>query len=69
MRDGIKLKTIIYIPKDGKEKYPFLIERTPYSAGPYGDNAFANRIGSNTNLMQEKYIFVYQDVQIGRAHV
>ena len=63
MRDGIKLKTIIYIPKDGKEKYPFLIERTPYSAGPYGDTAFANRIGPNTNLMQEKYIFVYQDVR------
>ena len=57
MRDGIKLKTIIYIPRDIKEKYPFLIERTPYSAGPYGDTAFANRIGPNTNLMQEKYIF------------
>ena len=63
MRDGIKLKTIIYIPKDETEKYPFLIERTPYSAGPYGDTAFANRIGPNTNLMQDKYIFVYQDVR------
>ncbi len=63
MRDGIKLKTIIYIPKDETEKYPFLIERTPYSAGPYGDTTFANRIGPNTNLMNEKYIFVYQDVR------
>ena len=63
MRDGIKLKTIIYIPKDETEKYPFLIERTPYSAGPYGDTVFANRIGPNTNLMKEKYIFVYQDVR------
>ncbi len=63
MRDGIKLKTIIYIPKDDSEKYPFLIERTPYSAGPYGDTVFANRIGPNTNLMKEKYIFVYQDVR------
>ena len=34
MRDGIKLKTIIYVPKDETEKYPFLIERTPYSSGP-----------------------------------
>ncbi len=63
MRDGIKLKTIIYIPKDQTEKYPFLIERTPYSAGPYGDTNFAIRIGPNTNLMKEKYIFVYQDVR------
>ena len=63
MRDGIKLKTIIYVPKDETEKYPFLIERTPYSAGPYGDTAFANRIGPNVNLQQEKYIFVYQDVR------
>lgn len=63
MRDGIKLKTIIYIPKDETEKYPFLIERTPYSAGPYGDTTFTNRIGPNKNLMNEKYIFVYQDVR------
>ncbi|MFN0083080.1 MAG: CocE/NonD family hydrolase [Ferruginibacter sp.] len=63
MRDGIKLKTIIYIPKDETEKYPFLIERTPYSSAPYGDSIFAGRIGPNTNLMREKYIFVYQDVR------
>ena len=63
MRDGIKLKTIIYIPKDETQKYPFLIERTPYSAGPYGDSMFASRIGPNSNLMKEKYIFVYQDVR------
>ena len=63
MRDGVKLKTIIYIPKDETEKYPFLIERTPYSSAPYGDSVFAGRIGPNTNLMKEKYIFVYQDVR------
>lgn len=63
MRDGIRLKTIIYIPKDESEKYPFLIERTPYSAGPYGDTTFPGRIGPNVNLMKEKYIFVYQDVR------
>ncbi len=63
MRDGIKLKTIIYIPKNETEKYPFLIERTPYSSAPYGDSIFADRIGPNTGLMREKYIFVYQDVR------
>lgn len=63
MRDGIKLYTVIYIPKDASQKYPFLIERTPYSAGPYGANNYARRLGPNNELMHEKYIFVYQDVR------
>jgi putative CocE/NonD family hydrolase len=63
MRDGIKLYTVIYIPKDQTQKYPFLIERTPYSSRPYGENNYARRIGPNAALMQEKYIFVYQDVR------
>jgi len=63
MRDGIKLYTIIYIPKDQSQKYPFLIERTPYSVSPYGESDYAERIGPNEALMHEKYIFVYQDVR------
>ena len=63
MRDGIKLYTIIYVPKDQSQKYPFLIERTPYSVSPYGENNYARRIGPNETLMHEKYIFVYQDVR------
>jgi putative CocE/NonD family hydrolase len=63
MRDGIKLYTIIYIPRDQSQKYPFLIERTPYSVSPYGKNNYAVRIGPNEALMREKYIFVYQDVR------
>ena len=63
MRDGIKLYTIIYIPKDNSEKYPFLMERTPYSVAPYGENNYTRSLGPNTNLMNEKYIFVYQDVR------
>jgi len=63
MRDGIKLYTVIYVPKDNTEKYPFLMERTPYSAGPYGDQNYPNRIGPDTNLLKEKYIFVNQDVR------
>ncbi len=63
MRDGIKLYTVIYVPKDNAEKYPFLMERTPYSAGPYGKDNYPNRIGPDTNLLKEKYIFVYQDVR------
>jgi putative CocE/NonD family hydrolase len=63
MRDGIKLYTIIYLPKDKSEKYPFLMERTPYSVSPYGDDNYAETLGPNTDLMKEKYIFVYQDVR------
>ncbi|MEP6616234.1 MAG: CocE/NonD family hydrolase [Ginsengibacter sp.] len=63
MRDGIKLYTVIYIPKDAAQKFPFLVERTPYSAAPYGSNNYARRIGPNMQLAKEKYIFVYQDVR------
>ncbi len=63
MRDGIKLYTVIYIPKDRSEKYPILMERTPYSVAPYGEDNYARKLGPNNDLMHEKYIFVYQDVR------
>lgn len=63
MRDGIRLYTIIYQPKDNSTAYPILMERTPYSIAPYGDTNYRRSIGPNTGLMREKYIFVYQDVR------
>jgi len=63
MRDGIKLYTIIYIPKDQTRQYPFLMKRTPYSCAPYGANNYSETIGPDRNLEKEKYIFVYQDVR------
>lgn len=63
MRDGVRLFTSIYIPKDKKEKYPFLMNRTPYSCSPYGEQHMKGRLGPNNLLMHEKYIFVYQDVR------
>ena len=63
MRDGIKLFTIIYIPKDVSKDMPFLMERTPYSAAPYGVDNYPNTIGPNRSLMKEQYIFVVQDVR------
>lgn len=63
MRDGAKLYTIIYTPKDNSKAYPILMERTPYSSGPYGDENYKRRIGPNEALMHGKYIFVYQDVR------
>src|ERR1700748_947241 len=63
MRDGKRLYTVIYTPKDHTQVYPFLMERTPYSAGPYGDTVFKRGWGPNTRLMHDGYIFVYQDVR------
>lgn len=63
MRDGVKLYTVIYTPKDSGQAYPILMQRTPYSAGPYGSGSYRRRIGPNATLMQEKYIFVYQDAR------
>jgi putative CocE/NonD family hydrolase len=66
MRDGVRLATILYVPHDADaaHPYPFLLERTPYSAGPRGANAYPTRgPGPNRELSQEKYIFVYQDVR------
>lgn len=64
MRDGVKLYTVIYMPKDNSQKYPILMERTPYSAGPYGEtNYTTNGPGPSQLLSEEKYIFVTQDVR------
>lgn len=63
MRDGVKLYTVIYTPKDSSQAYPILMQRTPYSAGPYGNNNYRRRLGPNTSLMKGKYIFVYQDAR------
>ena len=63
MRDGIKLYTVIFVPKDSTEQYPFLMERTPYSAAPYGAKNYPDAVGPNNSLMKEKYIFVVQDVR------
>ena len=54
MRDGIKLYTVMYTPKDETQAWPILMERTPYSAAPYGNNNYPNRIGPG-ELMKEKY--------------
>lgn len=63
MRDGVKLFTSIYIPKDTSQQYPFLMMRTPYSVAPYGEANFPRRLGPNQLFIKAKYIFVYQDVR------
>lgn len=65
MRDGVKLFTAIYTPKDisKNNQYPIILNRTPYSIAPYGEDQYKKRLGPNPFLMRDKYIFVYQDVR------
>ncbi|MBS0262207.1 MAG: CocE/NonD family hydrolase, partial [Planctomycetes bacterium] len=63
MRDGVKLFTAIYIPRDTTRKYPMLMKRTPYSVGPYGVDKYAATIGPSEHFPRAGYIFVNQDVR------
>lgn len=65
MRDGTKLHTAVYVPKDASatKKYPFLMQRTCYSVAPYGPDAYPGQVGPSGTLMRDKFIFVYQDVR------
>ncbi|WP_026302687.1 CocE/NonD family hydrolase [Psychroflexus tropicus] len=63
MRDGVKLHTTIYTPKDKTKEYPILMQRTPYSSRPYGEDKFRRQIGPNKFLMEQGNIIVYQDVR------
>jgi len=63
MRDGVKLYTVVYAPKDQSKAYPILMQRTCYSVAPYGEGEMKNALGPNPYLMKEGYIFVYQDVR------
>jgi uncharacterized protein len=65
MRDGTKLHTAVYVPRDASatKAYPFLMQRTCYNVAPYGPDAYANQVGPSGTAMREKYIMVYQDVR------
>ena len=62
MRDGVKLRTEIYTPRDAQEPLPLLLERTPYgiSGGPAG---YSRHLYDAQDLFPDGYIFVYQDIR------
>src|SRR5690348_15947017 len=53
MRDGARLFTAIYIPKDTFGTYPFLITRNPYSCTPYGESNYPVQLGPNSLFKNE----------------
>ena len=64
MRDGVKLYTIVYSPKDKSVKYPILFNRTPYNIAPYGQEmGFNFRRGLFPGFLREGFIFVFQDLR------
>ena len=64
MRDGAKLFTSIYIPKDTTENHPILFRRTPYSCAPYGENNWEAFWNNHLRYyLREGYIMVKQDVR------
>jgi putative CocE/NonD family hydrolase len=63
MRDGVKLFTIVYAPRDRSQTYPILITRTAYGIPPYGPENYRAVIGPNNDFAREGYIVVYQDAR------
>src|SRR5713101_3525712 len=63
MRDGVKLLTAVYAPKDTSTNYPLWLSRTPYSILPYGVDAYPEPRGALTHFAREKFIFALQDVR------
>ena len=68
MRDGVRLFTSVYEPKDTSQKYPIMLNRTPYTVAPYGKDKDGNEqfkpsLGPDELFAKEGYIFVYQDVR------
>ncbi len=63
MRDGKKLFTSVYVPKDLSQPHPFMMTRTPYSVAPYGEDQYKKTLGPSDEFEKAAYIFVYQDVR------
>ncbi len=68
MRDGKRLFTAVYVPKQSAfpgdpGPYPIMMDRTPYSVGPYGEDQYPARLGPSDEFEKGGYIFVYQDVR------
>jgi len=63
MRDGVKLFTSVYVPKDRAQSYPIMLTRTPYNVAPYGPDTYKTSLGPSDIFMKDGFAFVYQDVR------
>jgi uncharacterized protein len=63
MRDGTRLFTVVYAPRDASRQYPILLTRTPYGVAPYGAENYPVSLGPSDRFADDGYIFAYQDVR------
>ena len=63
VRDGVRLFTSIYVPRDTTRTFPFMLNRTPYGVGPYGEDSYPESLGPSPAFVRGGFIFVYQDVR------
>ena len=71
MRDGKRLFTVVYVPKDASRTYPIMLMRTPYGVGPYGVDNYPSekngrglqRFAPSSAFVREGFIFAHQDVR------
>jgi uncharacterized protein len=62
VRDGIKIHTEYYIPKNVTEPLPILLERTPYGISAE-DKGASNMLNRYAQMMADGYIFTFQDIR------
>ena len=65
MRDGIKIFTSVYVPKDDSKTYPFMLNRTPYSVAPYGIDNYREKLVPST-YFQKSGLFHYPRISSAR---
>ena len=63
MRDGVRLHTAVYQPRNRSKRYPILLNRTPYAIEPYGPDEYAGTLGPTAAFEEDQFIFVMQDVR------
>lgn len=63
MRDGVRLFTSVYVPKDSSARYPILLTRTPYGIPPYGAHKYREHLGPSDKFAEDGFIFAYQDAR------
>jgi putative CocE/NonD family hydrolase len=62
MRDGVKLHTEIYAPRDAKEALPIFLERTPYGIAAM-DRGYSPKLYTYEHMFADGYVFVFQDIR------
>jgi uncharacterized protein len=63
MRDGVRLATCVYAPKDDSQAWPILLTRTPYALKPYGADHYTDASGSMETFANDTFILAAQDVR------